>query len=135
MKRLLNALYLLLPSKGMQALFFIFTFAIISLVNISPAQARVAVQETTGTLTPENFTTFFDVRRVSSGERLFVFVEATSGDLKPSIFLEDLDDKPVQSVNTSADESTESEYPGSVMTERLRQVIIGSSWALMRQRY
>ena len=105
MKRLLNVIYFLYTSKGRQALSFIFTFTIIFLVNISPAQARVAVQEITGTLTPEKFTTFFDVRRVSAGERLFVFLEATSGDLKPSIFLEDLDDNPVQSVNTSGDQT------------------------------
>lgn len=105
MKRLLNVIYFPYTSKGRQVLSFIFTFAIIFLMNISPAQARVAVQEITGTLTPENFTTFFDVKRVSAGEKLFVFVEATSGDLKPSIFLEDLSDKPVQSVNTSGDQT------------------------------
>ena len=105
MKRLLNVLYSLLPSKGMQALSFIFALMIIVIMNISPAQARVAVQEITGTLTPENFTTFFDVRKVSAGEKLFVFVEAISGDLKPSIFLEDSGDKPVQSVNTSGNQT------------------------------
>jgi len=104
-KRIINKIQFFFPIKVRQALSFIFTFAIIFFVNISHAQARVAVQEITGTLTQEKYMTFFDVRRVSAGERLFVFVEATSGDLKPSIFLEDLSDKPLQSVNTSGNQT------------------------------
>ena len=105
MKRLLIALCLLVSSKGGKILFFILTFTIIFLVNLSPAQSRIAVQEVTGTLTPENSSTFFDINRVSAGEKVFVFVEATSGDLKPAIFLEDLSDKPVLSVNTSGNQT------------------------------
>jgi len=66
---------------------------------------RHRVQEITATLTPEKDhtffpirqldPTFFPIRQLDPGETLHVFVEATSGKLKPSLKLRDFGNKVV----------------------------------------
>lgn len=67
--------------------------------------ARVAVQETTGTLTDFKTSTFFELNDFDPGETLYVFIEATSGDLIPTIVLWDFGDKPIRSGNLSGEQS------------------------------
>ncbi len=60
-----------------------------------------AVQEIKGVLTTEKSSTFHLLNPVAAGDTLFAFVEATSGDLKPAVFLEDYGDKPLLSDNSA----------------------------------
>ena len=58
-----------------------------------------AVQETTGTLTADKTSTFYTLSKIDAGDTLYVFFEATSGDLKPVILLKDFGDKPLSTAN------------------------------------
>lgn len=58
-----------------------------------------AVQELTGAFTAEKSSTFYALQRIEAGDTLYVFVEATSGDLAPIVILEDFGAKPIRSGN------------------------------------
>ncbi len=64
-----------------------------------------AVQEIKGSLSTEKTTTFYLLNSVSAKDTLYVLVEATSGDLKPALFLDDYGDKPLLSDNSSGRQS------------------------------
>lgn len=59
------------------------------------------IQEITGALTSEDPVTYFDLYPVAAGDILYVYVEATSGDLKPILNLSDFGDKPLANGNFS----------------------------------
>jgi len=69
------------------------------------ARVDVAVQEITGTLTADNPSTSFILNDVKANDTLYVFVEATSGDLTPVIFLDDFGDKPLLNDNFSGEQT------------------------------
>jgi hypothetical protein len=66
----------------------------------------VAVQEITGTLAAEKSETFFELNDLFTGDTLYVFVEATSGDLAPVMLLSDFGDKPLASANVSGEKTS-----------------------------
>jgi hypothetical protein len=61
----------------------------------------VTVQEVNGTLPAGKPATFYRLNPVSAKDTLYVRVEATSGDLKPGLFLDDYGGKPLLSSNSS----------------------------------
>ncbi len=77
----------------------------IAVIDEKNTQANVAVQVITGTLTVEDPTTFFQLDPTSAGDMLYVFAEATSGDLAPIIVLADFGDKPLATGNFSGQQS------------------------------
>jgi hypothetical protein len=77
---------------------------IIAVLDHDGSRIGEAVQEVVGSLTTENNSTFYTLRDFQPGDTLYVFVEAVSGDLIPTIFLNDFGGKPVRSGNFSAKE-------------------------------
>jgi len=73
----------------------------IAVLDEKNTQANVTVQEITGTLTAEDPATFFELNPVKAGDTLYVFAEATSGDLAPIVILTDFGDKPLATGNFS----------------------------------
>ena len=71
----------------------------IAILDEGASAVGVAVQETTGTLTADKNSTFYALREINAGDTLYVFIEATSGDLKPIILLKDFGDKPLSTAN------------------------------------
>lgn len=69
------------------------------------ARVDVAVQEITGTLTADNSSTSFILNEVKANDTLFIFAEATSGDLAPVIFLDDFGDKQLLNDNFSGEQT------------------------------
>ena len=61
-------------------------------LNQAAVRVDVAVQEITGTLTADNPSISFILNEVKANDTLFIFAEATSGDLAPVIFLDDFGD-------------------------------------------
>jgi hypothetical protein len=81
------------------------TGAEIAILDQEATQARVYVQELTGTLSPEGPEDRFTLRALGQGDTLFAWVEATSGDLAPLLVLQDYGEKPLRSGNMSGEES------------------------------
>ena len=77
----------------------------IAILDEAASRINVAVQEVTGTLSGDKSSTFFDLNHVNAGDTLYVFVEATSGDLVPIIILNDFGGKPLRSGNYSGQQT------------------------------
>ncbi len=73
------------------------------------AESIVAVETFTGSLTPESPSTSFKLKNFNGGDILYVWVEATSGDLKPIVELRDYGDKLLRTENFSG-ESTQASF-------------------------
>lgn len=70
-----------------------------------------AVEERTGSLTAERPSTILTLRDMAAGDTLYLFVEATSGDLAPQVVLQDFRTKPLKSSNfTGQTQRTTLEY-------------------------
>jgi hypothetical protein len=63
------------------------------------SNAGYAVQEVFGNLSGDRNLHIFKLRRFFPGEKLYVYAEATSGDLHPILILKDFGDKPIRSGN------------------------------------
>jgi len=72
--------------------------AIAELVDVGEPSAK-SVSEKTGMLTPQNSPIFLELEPFRAGETLQLYVEATSGDLKPILFLADDSGQPIRSGN------------------------------------
>ena len=72
--------------------------------NIS-SESIATVESLTGPLTAESPLTVFNLKNFHAGDILYVWVEATSGDLKPIIELRDYGDKLLRTANFSGKES------------------------------
>ena len=73
----------------------------IAILDEENSLTNVATQEITGTLTAADPATFFGLNEVTAGDTLYVFIEATSDDLAPVIFLDDFGAKPLATGNFS----------------------------------
>ncbi len=71
----------------------------IAVLNKTASLVGVAVEEVTGTLSPEEPSKIFTLNPLRAGETLYVFVEATSGDLIPVVYLKDFGNKPLYVAN------------------------------------
>jgi hypothetical protein len=58
-----------------------------------------AVQEARGALATEKSSTFYTLTTIDAGDTVHVFIEATSGDLRPVIVLRDFGEKPLSAGN------------------------------------
>ncbi|HET6446827.1 MAG TPA: hypothetical protein VFI27_19850 [candidate division Zixibacteria bacterium] len=77
---------------------------VIAVIDHDASQIGEAVQEVTGSLSDTNSSTFYILRKFQPGDTLYVYIEATSGDLIPRIFLDDFGGKPIRSGNFSGTE-------------------------------
>lgn len=68
--------------------------------NLSPA-----VEETTGTISADNPATTLRLADIEPGETLYVAVNATSGDLIPTVILRDFGGKPLEAGNLGAEQA------------------------------
>lgn len=75
------------------------TGAIIATPDLEATPPGVGVEELTGSLTPEKTATFVELHDLKSGETLYVYLEATSGDLVPTVELQNFARKPIRSGN------------------------------------
>ncbi len=73
----------------------------LAILDRKASRLDAAVQEIKGSLSAEKPSTFYLLNTVSANDTLYVLVEATSGDLKPALFLDDYGDKPLLSDNSS----------------------------------
>ncbi|MGB3717902.1 MAG: hypothetical protein WA996_26090 [Candidatus Promineifilaceae bacterium] len=78
---------------------------IIAVLDHDGSQVGEAVQEVVGSLTANNDSTFYTLRNFLPGDTLYVFIEAVSGDLIPTIFLSDFGSKPIRSASFSDNEN------------------------------
>jgi hypothetical protein len=75
-------------------------------VHDQTALPNQRIQEITGTLGKDKPTTTIHLSDLNPGDTLYVRVDATSGDLKPVLLLQDYGRKPVQYINMNAQSST-----------------------------
>lgn len=80
------------------------TGAVLAHLEDAPS-ARPRIQEITGTLTPENNVTYFQLDDLDPGATLYVRVEATSGDLRPALSLRNYGNKILQVDNWQQQEN------------------------------
>jgi len=71
----------------------------IAILDKAATRAGIRVQEIKGELTSDKTSTFFALNDFNPDDTLYVFIEATSGDLIPTIVLHDYGKKPVRSGN------------------------------------
>ncbi len=71
----------------------------IAILDKAATRAGIRVQEIKGDLTSDKTSTFFALNDFNPDDTLYVFIQATSGDLIPTIVLHDYGKKPVRSVN------------------------------------
>lgn len=73
----------------------------IAILDQDASQHRVGVQEITGSVTDVGPRAVLTLEPLRPGDMLYLFVEATSGDLRPVLILEDYGGKPLASANLS----------------------------------
>ena len=87
---------------------------ILELEGVISAESRVAVENLTGSLTQDRPSNSFKLKTFNADDILYVWVEATSGDLKPIVELRDYGNKLLRTANFSGESSQESfsyEFP------------------------
>lgn len=72
---------------------------VIAIPDVEATPPGIGVQETSGTLTADKTSTLVSLGDFQAGDTLYAFVEATSGDLAPSLVLESFAAKPIRSAN------------------------------------
>ena len=74
-----------------------------SIAVLDPAISRggIDIQEVTGIISEEEPRQTLTLRPLSAGETLYAYVEATSGDLKPALVIENFNGKPLRGSNLS----------------------------------
>ena len=82
------------------------TEAQIAFMNNKDSLAGKGIREFKGKITVDRFYQFCDLNNIYAGETLFLYVKATSGDLKPVITLMDFGNKPIRNANYLAEESS-----------------------------
>jgi hypothetical protein len=93
----------------------------------SEASAK-GVVESRGTLSAEKYFRFYSLKDMSKGETLYLYVAATSGNLKPVVTLYDLGAKPLRIDNFSGEKSTTVfQYTFARKTRNCRIKISGKS--------
>jgi hypothetical protein len=76
----------------------------IAILDSETTRERLGIQEYRGSLSLEQNKTIIWFNELQKGDELFVFIEATDGDLKPMIILRDFGNKPLRSGNLSGTE-------------------------------
>ena len=79
---------------------------IIAVFDKQASGTATAVEEITGTFTANKTSTFFFLNQIEAGNTLYVYTEATSGDLHPQVILKDFGEKPLRSGNFGCNQTT-----------------------------
>jgi hypothetical protein len=100
---------------------------VIAVLDVEATPPGVGIQEVSGSLTPDKRTTFFILNRIKEGDTLYVYLEATSGDLIPILELGNFARKLIRAANLDGREKIASlsyTFPIEARNYRLRV----SSW-------
>ena len=79
---------------------------LIAVLEKSGTSEGLSIQETTGTITEEESIQTFTLRPLRAGDKLYAYVENTSGDLTPVLILRSFNGKLLSSANLSGSESS-----------------------------
>jgi hypothetical protein len=71
----------------------------IAVLDVEATPPGAGVQQITGSFTPEKRSTFVELHDLKPGDTLYATVEATSGDLRPTLVLRNYAQKPIRSGN------------------------------------
>jgi hypothetical protein len=82
------------------------TGAPIAFLDPTQTEGETSVKAVIGTITDEEPQATFILRDLISGDTIYAFVEATSGNLAPILVLRNFNDKPLRSGNASGQESS-----------------------------
>ena len=80
----------------------------IAVPDLEATPPGVGVQELTGSLTPEKTATFVELHDLKPDDTLYVYLEATSGDLVPTVELQNFARKPIRSGNLDGSDTVAS---------------------------
>jgi len=80
------------------------TGASIAILDKAASSSGVAVEEIQGTISEGEEVDVIDLHEIHPGDTISLFVEATSGDLKPALVLLNYADKPVSATNMNGQE-------------------------------
>jgi hypothetical protein len=78
----------------------------LAILDRTASRLNVKVDEITDTLTTDKRRAFYTLNDVVAGDTIYVFVEATSGDLAPIVLLSDFGGKPLSSGNLTGEQSS-----------------------------
>ena len=77
----------------------------IAILDRAASEMGVAVQETTGSVTVDRPSSILTLNPIEAGDTLYIFIEATSGDLAPIIRLQDFGRKTLRTGNLSGEQT------------------------------
>ena len=80
----------------------------IAVPDLEATPPGVGVEELTGSLTPEKTATFVELHDLKPDDTLYVYLEATSGDLVPTVELQNFARKPIRSGNLDGSDTVAS---------------------------
>ena len=96
----------------------------IAFLDREASSVATAVQEVSHELTAEQNNWFYTIPHVDSGDTLYGYVEATSGDLRPVLELQDYSGRLLRQANSTGSASSASfEYPVADLTDNFRVVV------------
>jgi hypothetical protein len=72
------------------------------------SRGGVQIQQVSGVITDDEPGHNYTLQPINAGETIYLFVEATSGDLKPAMILESFNGKPLRGANLTGEESSAS---------------------------
>lgn len=78
----------------------------IAILDRAASEMGVAVQEKTGSVTLNRPTSILTLNPIEAGDTLYIYIEATSGDLAPIIRLQDFGRKTLRTGNLSGEQSS-----------------------------
>ena len=80
----------------------------VAVLDVEATPLGVGVQEITGSLTEDKRSTFVALHNFKPSDTLYAYIEATSGDLIPTIVLENFAGKPIRSGNLNGNDTKSS---------------------------
>jgi hypothetical protein len=78
----------------------------IAVLDKAASEIGIAVQELTGSVTVDKPSSFLTLNPIEAGDTLYIFIEATFGDLAPTIRLQDFGRKTLRTGNLSGEQSS-----------------------------
>ena len=80
----------------------------IAFIDRTQTQTEASIKEVSGAITADKPQATFILRGLNTGDTVYAFVEATSGDLAPVLVLRNYNDKPLRTGNLSGEQSSAS---------------------------
>jgi hypothetical protein len=100
---------------------------VIAVTDQEATQPVVGVEQLTGTLNEENGSTFVNLQSFDAGDTLYAYIEATSGDLKPTLVLRNFARKPIRTANLDGTQTRAGlEYTFPKNAENFQLEMLGS---------